>query len=146
TDSAGVVAFHEPGLMGHNVFFTVQSPGYEFAKDGFGFRGRALKATPGTTVTLKIRRINIAERLYRLTGAGIYRDSVLAGFEVPMGEPLLNGQVLGSDSVLNAVYRGRLFWVWGDTNRPGYPLGNFQVTAATSELPAKGGLPPAKGV
>ena len=41
TDSAGVIAFHEPGLMDVQVFFSVASPGYEFAADGFGFRGRA---------------------------------------------------------------------------------------------------------
>src|SRR5262245_35410098 len=40
TDSNGVVAFHEPGLMGQPVFFSVGSHGYEFAKDGFGFRGK----------------------------------------------------------------------------------------------------------
>jgi hypothetical protein len=146
TDSAGVAAFREPGLMGRDVFFTALSPGYEFPKDGFGFPGRALKAVPGTSASLKIRRVNIAERLYRVTGAGIYRDSVLAGLPVPLRRPLLNGQVVGSDSVLNALYRGKLFWVWGDTNRPGYPLGNFQVAAATSELPGKGGLPPDRGV
>lgn len=146
TDSAGVAVFHEPGLMDQTVWFGVQSPGYEFAKDGFGFQGRALLTKPGTSATLKIKRLNLAERLYRVTGAGIYRDSVLAGREVPLKEPLLNGQVLGADSVLNAVYQSKLFWVWGDTNRPGYPLGNFHVSGATSLLPGKGGLPAEKGV
>src|SRR5205085_11932923 len=79
TDSNGVVAFHEPGLMGQAVFFHVRSHGYEFPKDGFGLRGKALQVTPGGSATLKIHRLNLAERLYRVTGAGIYRDSVLAG-------------------------------------------------------------------
>ncbi len=39
TDNAGRVAFHEPGLMGREVFFTVRSHGYEAKKDGFGFAG-----------------------------------------------------------------------------------------------------------
>ena len=39
TDNAGRVAFHEPGLMGREVFFTVRSHGYEVKKDGFGFAG-----------------------------------------------------------------------------------------------------------
>src|SRR5664279_4519500 len=43
TDSNGLVAFHEPGLMGRKVFFYVQSHGYEFPKDGFGFAGTALE-------------------------------------------------------------------------------------------------------
>src|SRR3954453_21705392 len=36
TDSAGLIAFDEPGLMGRRVFFGVAAHGYEFAKDGFG--------------------------------------------------------------------------------------------------------------
>src|SRR5262249_639124 len=61
-------------------------------------------------------------------------------------QPLLNGQVMGSDSVVNAVYKGKIHWFWGDTNRPGSPLGNFHVPGATSLLPAEGGLNPDAGV
>lgn len=146
TDSAGVVAFNEPGLMDRDVFFTVSSHGYEFAADGFGFRGRRLKTKPGTSATLKIKRLNLAERLYRVTGGGIYRDSVLLGDDVPTDESLLNAKVLGSDSVMSAVLRDRLYWFWGDTNRPKYPLGNFHVPGATSQLPRQGGLDPNDGV
>ena len=104
TDSSGIVAFDEPGMMGQTVFFHVSSHGYEFAKDRFGYRGKQIEIRPGGRVKLKVKRINIAQRLYRVTGAGIYRDSVLAGERVPIERPLLNGQVLGSDSVVNAVY------------------------------------------
>lgn len=146
TDSAGIVAFAEPGLMNHSVFFKVSSHGYEFPKDGFGFRGARLNVKPGGSATLKIKRINIAERLYRVTGAGIYRDSQLTGRPVPTAHPLLNARVMGSDSVVNAVYRGQLYWFWGDTNRPSYPLGNFHVPGAVSKLPGQGGLDPNIGV
>jgi hypothetical protein len=146
TDSHGIVAFDEPGLFDQRVFFSVKSHGYEFAKDAFGFRGQALEVKAGEKATLKIKRLNISQRLYRVTGAGIYRDSVLAGENVPLREPVLNGQVFGSDSVVNAVYRGKIHWFWGDTNRPSYPLGNFHVPGAVSDLPAKGGLNPAQGV
>jgi hypothetical protein len=146
TDSNGIVAFREPGLMGQDVFFHVASHGYEFPKDGFGYRGKPLHVTPGGTAKLTIRRVNIAERLYRVTGGGIYRDSVLVGAKVPLRQPVLDGLVLGSDSVLNAVYRGKLYWFWGDTNRPAYPLGNFQTSGATSELPDRGGLDPDVGI
>src|SRR5438876_4605349 len=115
TDSNGVAAFFEPGLMDQTVFFHVSSHGYEFPKDGFGFRGRALKVTEGGGATLKIQRVNVAERLYRLTGGGIYSDSLLVGDKVPLRQPVLNGQVFGSDSVVNARYRGRIDWFWGDT-------------------------------
>lgn len=146
TDSAGVVAFYEPGLMNRTVFFHVDSHGYEFGKDGFGFRGKRLKVSPGGKAVLKLKRINVAERLYRVTGAGIYRDSLLLGDPVPIAHPALNAQVFGSDSVVNAVYRGKVYWFWGDTNRPSYPLGNFHVPGATSLLPQDGGLDPERGV
>jgi hypothetical protein len=147
TDSSGLAAIDEPGLMeGAPVFFHVSSHGYEFPKDGFGYRGKALNVRAGESARLKMKRINIAERLYRVTGAGIYRDSVLLGRPVPIRQPVLNGRVFGSDSVVNAVYRGKVAWFWGDTNRPGYPLGNFNVPGATSVLPAEGGLEPGRGV
>ena len=146
TDSAGRVAVREPELLGQNVYFHVRSHGYEFPKDGFGFRGRAIPIEPRGEATLKLKRLNIAERLYRVTGAGIYADSVLLGQAAPIQRPLLNAQVAGSDSVVTAIYRGRLHWFWGDTNRLRYPLGNFQVTGATSRLPHEGGLRPSVGV
>jgi hypothetical protein len=132
--------------MGRQIFFHVRSHGYEYPKDSFGYRGVRLKTTPGTEAVLKLNRLNIAERLYRVTGAGIYRDSRLLGRSAPIEQPLLNGMVFGSDSVVTAVYRGKLHWFWGDTNRPSYPLGNFHVPFATSLLPGQGGLDPGLGV
>jgi hypothetical protein len=146
TDSAGVVAFFEPGLMNQEVFFHVQGHGYEMPPDGFGFRGRRVKTTPGGEVTWRVRRHNVAQRLYRVTGAGIYRDSELLGHKVPIEHPLLNAGVLGSDSVVSAVFRGRVYWFWGDTNRADYPLGNFHVPGATSALSGEGGLDIEQGV
>lgn len=146
TDSNGIVAFLEPGLMDAEVFFFVESHGYEHPKDGFGFRGVRLRTTPGTTAVVKLDRINIAERLYRVTGQGIYRDSVLVGRPVPLKNPAINGLVMGQDSVDTCIYHGRLFWTWGDTDRPSYPLGHFAMAGAVSDLPGKGGLDPAVGV
>jgi hypothetical protein len=146
TDSAGLVAFAEPGLMHQRVFFHVKSHGYEAAKDGFGFLGVRLDVEPGGSAIVRIKRLNIAERLYRVTGQGIYRDSVLLGRKAPIAEPLLNAQVAGCDSVVNTVYQGRIHWFWGDTNRVAYPLGLYHVPGATSELPTRGGLDPDRGV
>lgn len=146
TDSNGIVTFHEPGLMGRRVFFHVRSHGYDYPKDGFGYRGKALQVKPGGHTTLRLRRLNVAERLYRVTGAGIYRDSYRAGESVPIQRPLLNASVTGQDSVLTAVFRGKIWWFWGDTNRVRYPLGNFHTPGAVSELPARGGLDPEVGV
>ncbi len=144
TDSAGRVAFNEPGLMNTKVFFFVRSHGYEFPKDGFGYAGKAVEVRPGGRATLKLTRRNSAERLYRITGQGIYRDSELLGKPAPAAS--LNAQVLGQDSVQAAVYRGKIYWFWGDTLRARHPLGNYQTTGATSELPSHGGLDPAAGV
>jgi hypothetical protein len=146
TDSHGIVAFNEPGLMDMEVFFFVESHGYEFPKDGFGMQGTRLKTVPGAGAVIKIDRLNIAERLYRVTGQGIYRDSILTGHPVPLKNPALNGQVMGQDSVYTCLYRGRLFWMWGDTGRPSYPLGNFSMSGAVSDLPGHGGLDPAIGI
>ena len=137
TDSAGLVAFDEPGLMGKRVFFGVAAHGYEFAKDGFGIRGVVLETKPGGSAKLKIKRLNIAERLYRITGQGIYRDTVLLGRKPPIAEPLLNAEVTGQDGILNAVYRGKLYWFYGDTGRLSYALGNFAMAGATTDLPEK---------
>jgi hypothetical protein len=146
TDSAGIIAFPEPGLMNTKVFFHVASHGYEFPKDGFGYRGVALDVKPGGRAQIKIKRINIAERLYRITGQGIYRDSVLVGRRPPIDQPLLNAQVMGQDSVFAIVYRDKIYWFWGDTARVAYPLGLFAVAGATSQLPGNGGLAASAGV
>src|SRR4051812_33948855 len=150
TDSNGVVAFNEPGLMNQKVFFGVSSFGYEFPEDMFGFRGTIVETTAGGTTKLKIKRLNIAERLYRITGQGIYRDTILAGRKPPAGTdavPLLNGQVVGQDSVNSIVYRGKAYFFWGDTSKLGYPLGNFSTTGAVAALPGNGGgLDPSLGV
>jgi len=146
TDSNGMIAFCEPGLMNRRVYFHIRSHGYEYPEDPFGYRGKVLEPKPGGNAVLKIRRMNVAERLYRITGEGIYRDSILTGEKVPLKHPLLNSQVLGQDSVLQELYHGRLFWIWGDTNKHSYPLGNFSSSGATSELPGQGGLDPGLGV
>jgi hypothetical protein len=146
TDSAGIVAIDDPVLMGQTVYFTVASHGYEFPADGFGFRGKALAVKAGESATLQIRRLNVAERLYRVTGPGIYRDTVIAGRKPPIKQPLLNALVAGQDSVQRAIYNGRIHWFWGDTARIGYPLGHFGMAGATSLLPEQGGLDPSVGV
>jgi hypothetical protein len=146
TDSGGWAAFQEPGLMEREIYFAISAPGYEYPKDGFGYRGVRLTTKPGLTATVKIRRTNIAERLYRVTGQGIHRDSTLLGMPAPLQDGNLNAGVLGQDSVQAVPYRDGIFWLWGDTNLPNYPLGNFQTTAAMSPLPGKQGFQAEVGV
>ncbi len=146
SDSAGLIAFDDESLMGQQVYFHIKCHGYEFPADVFGYRGRALDVTPAGEARLEINRVNIAERLYRVTGAGIYLESIKLNEPVPIEQPLLNSGVTGSDSVVNAIFQGRLYWFWGDTNLQKYPLGIFDVPGATSALPADGGLDPARGI
>ena len=145
-DNSGWAAFLEPGLMDRKVFFTVTSPGYAMPKEGFGFAGAGIQVEPGGTAEIKIMRLNIAERMYRVTGQGLYRDATLLGREAPLPSPNLFSDVMGQDSVQALPYRGKLFWMWGDTLRAAHPLGNFHTTCATSELPDQGGLHPSLGV
>ena len=145
TDSNGYVAFNEPGLMnGQDVWMDVKSFGYEEPPGAFGIHGVAIKPTPGGSVEIRLKRTQIAERLYRMTGYGIYRDTVLLGKPAPIKEPLLNARVTGSDTVQCAVYKGRTFWMWQDTDRVGFELGNFSMTGATTDAPAK--LDPDRGL
>ena len=82
--------------------------------------------------TGRVRRTIIAERLYRLTDEGIYRESAKAGLPVPTEEPQLDGEVLGQDTVVASIYRGEIFWICGDTIGPAYFNGS--VSAATSSF------------
>jgi len=146
TDSAGYVAVDDPALLGRRVFFFVASHGYQFPADGFGIRGRAVDLTPGGSAEWKIERQNVAERLYRITGEGIYAESVKLGLKPPIDQPLLNAQVTGQDSTQAVVYKGKAYWFWGDTNRQSYALGHFGMSCATSDLTESGGLEPGVGI
>jgi len=146
TDNNGIIAFYEPGLMDQEVFFHIKSHGYEYPADRFGYRGKTIKTTKGDSTLIKIKRDNIAERLYRITGQGLYHHSLLLGQPAPIYYPVLNGKVMGQDAAFAIPYNGKLYWFWGDTDRPSYPLGNFAAPGATSEWVGKGGLDPAIGI
>ncbi len=134
TDSQGYIAFSEPGLMDQVVYFVVESDGYEVPIGADGKRSVLFNTKHGTEAILRIRRNIPAERLYRLTGQGIYKDSEILGISVPIRKPLLNAGVLGQDSQLGAIYNGKYFWIWGDTFLPPRYIGNFAVSSATSPL------------
>ncbi len=146
TDSAGWVAIDEPEWMGQKTFFHVRSHGYEYPQDGFGFSGIALIPKPGERVVVQLKRRNLAERLYRITGGGTYGDSLMLGEPCPLAAPWGTGKVVGQDSASAVVYHGKIHWFWGDTNRMRYPLGHFWMSGATAQLPLQGGLDPDVGV
>jgi hypothetical protein len=136
TDSNGVIAIDEPDFLGKRVFFSIESEGYSYQQKSFGTPGTTIDVEPGKVATLKIQRLNLAERLYRVTGEGIYHDSELAGLPVPPGQETLADETTGMDSVMYAVYRGQIFWLFGDTTRLSASLGNFATTCALTPLPS----------
>jgi hypothetical protein len=148
TDGAGRVALEEPELEGQSLFLKPRSPGYEATKDGFGIEGTRVIVQPGGKAQITLRRKNIAERMYRITGRDVYRDSLRLNHPAPIQAPLSNGLVVGQDSVQAVVYRNRLHWFWGDTSRLSYPLGLFRTAGATSDVPGAkaGNLLPDAGV
>lgn len=146
TDNNGVVAFSEPDLLNQKVWFSVESHGYVFESNTFGIQGVALDIQPGGQAVIAMRRVNLAQRLYRLTGSGMYRDSLLLGDKVPPIPEPGKVPVLGQDGGDMTLFKGRYYWLWGDTAIASFPLGIFQCTAAIADLPEKGGLDPDDGV
>ncbi len=141
TDNAGVVAFDLPELMGVETWFTVVSDGYEVKADGFGYRGFRFVPEAGGKHSVKVDRTMIAKRLGRLTGGGLFAESQKLGEHLDWKE----SGIIGSDSIQSALHRGRLFWAWGDTIVPKYPLGLFHMSSATtSTSPLSSFEPPLK--
>lgn len=136
TDNAGRVAFHEPGLMGREVYFSVRGHGYRAKKDGFGFAGVRLVPRAGRVAVVEVTRTTPAERLCRLTGEGTYRDTILLGRTPPLADSPRPGRVAGQDSVQAAVRRGKVYCFWGDTLRMNYPLGLYRTAGATFDATA----------
>eukprot|EP00937_MAST-01D_sp_MAST-1D-sp2_P001444 g1444.t1 len=150
SDSGGVVAFDEPGLLGRAVYFVVLSDGYQVVVDPPGLARNEPGSEPGVLLNTEaggrarvlLRRVQPAERMYRLTGAGLYRDTLLVGGAAPVAEPLLStANVLGQDSLMAVPYRNRTLWFFGDTECAAGPrdtdcqhYGRF-TTGATAALP-----------
>ncbi len=128
SDNDGVVSFDLPELMNQEVWFFVESPGYEVRPDGFGLKGVRLKATPGGRASIEVDRTMIAKRIGRLTGSGLFAETQKSGGR-------LDHQDLpwvGCDSVQSTQLGSSRLWLWGDTTMARYPLGNFDMTGATT--------------
>lgn len=139
SDNNGWISIDDPELLDAQVFFHIRSHGYEYPKDGFGFAGKTISCTSGQRVSVPLKRVQLAERLYRISGIGRYEHSQrlnvlefsktkythnITPFEVPVG----------CDSVLTAVMGGKMYWFWGDTQALHYPIGgSFHMTGATSD-------------
>ncbi len=130
TDNAGVAAFDLDEFMGVETWLHVFSHGYELPADGFGNRGVRFTPEPGGRLTIEIERKQIAKRLGRLTGSGLFAESQKFGEHGAWEE----SGITGCDTVQLTRHGDRLFWLWGDTDLPGYPLGIFHTSGATTGL------------
>ena len=130
SDNAGLIAFDLPECMGQETWFQVIGHGYEAPQDGFGQRGVRLTPQPGGRLRVEVHAPASRGGSGRITGSGLFAESQQLGQPSPVPET----GVVGCDSVQTAEHRGKLFWIWGDTNLAHYPLGVFHATAATSSL------------
>lgn len=130
TDNAGVIAFDVPELMNVQTWLHVQGHGYSVKKDRFGFAGVRLVPKPGGATTIRVTRELPAKRLGRITGGGLFAESQKLGEELEWKEQ----GILGCDSVQNVIHDDKLYWNWGDTTLPQYPLGRFHMIGARTPL------------
>ncbi|MCA9124104.1 MAG: hypothetical protein KDB11_28190 [Planctomycetales bacterium] len=128
SDNAGVIVCDAPELMGQEMWFYVHGQGYGVKPDEFGYEGIMLIPQPGETLRVEVDRRILARRIGRITGSGLYAESAKCG-DKPLVE---DSGIIGCDSVQTAIHRGRLHWVWGDSNLARYPLGIFHASSATS--------------
>ncbi|KAJ4462104.1 putative coagulation factor 5/8 type domain protein [Paratrimastix pyriformis] len=146
SDNAGSMAICDSDLLGRRVWFTLSSPGYAYPPDFMGLHGLSVDLTPGNSSTVLLQRTIKAERIYRITGAGLYHHATtinrqrswhtatpepLVPIPIDAEEAQLNSGVVGLDSIQNAVFQGISYFFFGDTVPLTYPLGIFAVTGAT---------------
>lgn len=142
TDSNGLINFpRQDGCeaIKHIVF---RSYGYREKTAEFDCRAE-------DPLVVALERINLAERIYRATGEGIYQATVALGLTAPIAHPLANANVRGQDSVQFVHHRDQVYWFWGDTVLI-KPVHKFPAilrsTGAVSSLPQGGGLLPQQGI
>ncbi len=143
TDNQGIVAFDDLSGTAQRLTFQVRGDGYRLPDPSGSLE---LEVEAGGHAVIALERLEVAERLYRVTGTGLFRDSLRLGLEAPIRHPLVNAGVAGQDSVQAVLYRGNVFWIWGDTPSIAHPLWNYHTSGATSRLPSRGGLDPALGI
>ncbi len=124
TDSQGYVAFLESGMMNRDVWFSIMTDGYTFSEGRVcqpsTFHpcdsGMKLHTTPGKIVTLYVDRTQLAERVFRLTGQGLYRDSLLLNVPAPIDDASTDTNLItGQDTLMPIKYKGLNYWFFGDT-------------------------------
>ncbi|MGM0599912.1 MAG: hypothetical protein ACQETH_08875 [Candidatus Rifleibacteriota bacterium] len=135
SDNQGIISIIAPDLNGRTVRFLVEGHGYNIGKTDFwGQESISCQIKPGKTFSLKIKRKQLAQRLYRITGAGRYNHSILAGLTkgIPV-KNLLPGNVIGQDSLIAIPWKDKLWCFYGDT----LGLNSYNFSASCATLPLK---------
>ena len=115
SDNGGNIFIDSPELIGKKVYFLVYSHGYELPeKNLFNEHGIISQLIPGCHQSVSMTRTNIAERLYRITGTGLYHHTQKAGLTNPATD-LIESSVLGQDSTVACKVGNKIYWMWGDT-------------------------------
>lgn len=149
TDSNGIAAFYEPSMMNQQIWFTVLTDGYIFHSHITQQippynPGILLKTIAGGSETIVLNQTQSAERIFRLTGSDIYKDSVITGYPTPISikkSMLDETKIVGQDTLILNYYKSKVFYIFGDTQcanaaRPNNCNQNGMYSvAATSCLP-----------
>ena len=142
TDSNGIAAITDPDLQSDpatQIWVYTGTWGYTDPANNLEDPGRLFTVMPGTFARVEIRRNIRAERLYRFTGMGVFKDSLLAGLATPLSDPTDPTQaanVAGQDSTQVALYKGRAMYFFGDTLVRQQAFGVMQSTGASTALDA----------
>ena len=137
SDNAGYIGIKAPDLLGSKIYFELHSTGYSFPRDKTGRQSTTLLIQPGQDTILRLHRLNIAERLYRVTGTGRFMHRNIIQ-KTRTEAPKIRAGVLGQDSNLATPYKGKIMWFWGDTFLPSSYQGNFSVSSAWTSDPRDG--------
>jgi hypothetical protein len=133
SDNDGYITVINPDLFGKTARFKIKGHGYTTGKkDFFGEESFVLKIKAGTEKTLQMKRIQISERLYRITGSGRYNHTIIGG-KTPsfVSDDLLPGAVIGQDSVICVPWKDSLWLFYGDT----LGLSGFNFSASCARIP-----------
>ncbi len=149
SDSNGLISLDpkaDPALFSETIFFTVFGHGYQLVDpQSQGGVNLSPSANGYAEIEVEQRSDQVAHRLYRITGAGIYRDSILADIPTPLLNPTLQARISGTDWAHSTTYRDNIYRITADTHSIDGRK-NFRVTGGYSPMPEFGGMDPDLGV
>lgn len=146
SDNDGFITLFAPDLLGLSVRFKVSGHGYSTGKKDFwGDESLSVTISEGGFHELELSRLQPAERLYRITGAGRFNHTILSGRQPSfLGRASLPGQVIGQDSLICLPWNNQIWNFYGDTL--GLKGFNFSAACATIPLPEKNEYDPELGI